>query len=131
VSWQIVVVEEMGNWLHELRRLDRDTLFSISAALDVLALRGPSLGRPLVDSVRGSKLANLKELRPGSAGSSEIRILFAFDPDRNAVILMGGDKSSDWKGWYDEAIPIAEQRYEEHRNSVEKKNKNDGKGKTR
>jgi hypothetical protein len=131
VSWRIVIVEAMRDWLHELRHTDRDTLLSITAALDVLAVRGPSLGRPLVDTVHGSKLANLKELRPGSAGSSEIRILFAFDPSRAAVLLVGGDKSSDWKGWYDEAIPVAEQRYEEHRNSVEKKNENDRKREAR
>jgi hypothetical protein len=131
VSWRIVIVEEMRYWLHELRRTDRDTLLSIAAAIDVLEAGGPSLGRPLVDTIRGSKLANLKELRPGSSGSSEVRILFIFDPDRAAVLLVGGDKSSDWEGWYDGAIPEAEQRYEDYRNSVEKKNENNGKREAR
>jgi hypothetical protein len=131
VSWEIVVIEEMRDWLHGLRRTDRGTLLLVSAAIDVLAMRGPSLGRPLVDTVHGSTLANLKELRPGSAGGSEIRILFAFDPNRRAVLLVGGDKSGNWKDWYDGAIPVAEQHYEEYLNSVENKSKKDRERKAR
>jgi len=56
----------------------------------------------------------LKELRPASAGSSEIRILFAFDPARHALLLVAGDKAGNWKRWYDLNIPIAEQRFRDH-----------------
>lgn len=73
---------------------------------------GPELGRPLADRIHGSKLHNLKELRPGSAGRSEVRILFVFDPRRNAVLLVAGDKSGKWTEWYRQAIPLAEARYE-------------------
>ena len=83
-------------------------------AIDLLAREGPRLGRPLVDRVKGSSLHNLKELRPASAGTSEIRILFAFDPVRRALLLVAGDKAGNWKGWYDLNIPIAEQRFREH-----------------
>ncbi|WP_205304368.1 type II toxin-antitoxin system RelE/ParE family toxin [Nonomuraea montanisoli] len=76
--------------------------------IDRLAEAGPSLGRPLVDKLEGSQAHNLKELRPGSAGRSEVRILFAFDPWRSAILLIGGDKSGDWSGWYRWAIPHAE-----------------------
>lgn len=114
MSWSVVIVDEVREWLHQLRREDRETLFSISAAIDVLELQGPALGRPLVDTVHGSQLSHLKELRPGSAGSSEVRILFAFDPARQAVLLVAGDKSGNWKGWYEDAIPIAEERYSAH-----------------
>jgi hypothetical protein len=72
------------------------------------------LGRPLVDTVRGSVLANLKELRPGSVGNTEIRLLFAFDPIRQAVLLVGGDKSGSWQTWYRTAIPEAEAAYADH-----------------
>jgi len=68
----------------------------------------------LVDSITHSSIRNLKELRPGSAGRSEIRILFAFDPWRSAILLTGGDKSGDWRGWYRKAIPRAEKLYEEY-----------------
>jgi hypothetical protein len=54
----------------------------------------------------------LKELRPGSAGSSEVRILFAFDPWRSSVLLVAGDKAGRWTEWYRQAIPRAEQLYE-------------------
>ncbi|BCJ42859.1 hypothetical protein GCM10010168_04010 [Actinoplanes ianthinogenes] len=53
----------------------------------------------------------MKELRPGSSGSSEVRILFAFDPWRSAILLIGGDKSGNWSGWYRQAIPAAEALY--------------------
>jgi hypothetical protein len=56
----------------------------------------------------------MKELRPGSTGGSEIRILFAFDPVRRAVLLVAGDKAGNWKGWYDINIPLADKRYDEH-----------------
>jgi hypothetical protein len=56
----------------------------------------------------------MKELRPGSTGSSEVRILFAFDPVRRAVLLVAGDKSGNWRGWYDTAIPLADDRHDAH-----------------
>lgn len=74
---------------------------------------GPGVGRPLVDTIKASRLANLKELRPGSAGSSEIRILFVFDPARRMLLLVAGDKAGSWRKWYETAIPLAEQRYEQ------------------
>jgi len=76
--------------------------------------KGPAEGRPLVDTVTASRVANMKELRPPSAGRSEVRILFAFDPWRSAVLLIAGDKSGRWKQWYQAAIPQAEQLYEDY-----------------
>jgi hypothetical protein len=64
-----------------------------------LGLVGPGLGRPLVDTIHGSAIVNLKELRVGSA-----RVLFVFDPWRACVLLVAGDKSGRWKQWYLEAI---------------------------
>ncbi|MBX3142671.1 MAG: type II toxin-antitoxin system RelE/ParE family toxin [Trueperaceae bacterium] len=62
--------------------------------------------------MKGSHLANLKELRPGSRSRSDVRILFAFDPSRQAILLAAGDKSGQWDKWYVEAIPIAEARFQ-------------------
>lgn len=104
---------EVRAWLHELRRTDPTTLRQISDALDLLALEGPTLGRPIVDRVKGSSLHHLKELRPGSTGASEIRILFAFDPGSNAVLLVAGDKAGNWRRWYPSAISLAEKRYDD------------------
>jgi hypothetical protein len=90
MTWKIIVVEPVRSWLHGLRRTDRATLLQIAAAIDALGEEGPGLGRPLVDRVKGSALANMKELRPGSSGATEVRLLFVFDPFRQAVFLVGG-----------------------------------------
>lgn len=82
---------------------------SVVAVIDLLEQDGPNLGRPLADRLKGSRIHNLKELRPSA---TSIRILFVFDPDRNAVLLVAGDKAGDWTGWYRTNIPLAEQRYE-------------------
>lgn len=65
-----------------------------------------------MDTLRGSKLAHLKELRLESVTRSEIRILFAFDPTRQVILLTAGDKAGRWKDWYVQHTPLAEQRYE-------------------
>jgi hypothetical protein len=84
---------------------------SIAIAVEALEERGPALGRPFVDTVKASRHANMKELRPHG---ETIRILFAFDPRRTAILLLGGDKRGRWKRWYEEMIPIADQLYEDH-----------------
>ena len=56
----------------------------------------------------------MKELRPPSSGTTEIRVLFAFDPRREAIFLVAGDKEGDWDGWYREAIPLADERFTQH-----------------
>jgi hypothetical protein len=61
-----------------------------------------------------SRLHHLKELRPASTGETEVRILFIFDPARQMVLLVAGDKSRNWRSWYEVAIPLAETRYTEH-----------------
>lgn len=65
------------------------------------------------DRIKGSSLHNLKELRPGSGGSTEIRIFFVFDLQRQAVLLVAGDKAGRWSEWYATSVPLAEQRYQE------------------
>lgn len=111
VVWEVVLLEPVEAWLMRIARDDPDTAKQVAAAFDLLRDRGPSLGRPFVDTLQGSSLANLKELRPGSRGRSELRLLFVFDPKRRAVVLVAGDKSTDWRGWYREAIRLAEHRY--------------------
>jgi hypothetical protein len=56
----------------------------------------------------------MKELRPGSSGRSELRILFAFDPGRSAIVLVAGDKAGSWIKWYRKNIPIADDRFDQH-----------------
>ena len=80
-----------------LTSLDQSSYEQVVAALELLAERGPQLGRPLVDTVVGSRHKNMKELRRGSSGRSELRVLFAFDPERQAILLVAGDKEGEGK----------------------------------
>jgi len=83
----------------------------VAQAVAALREEGPTLGRPLVDRLKAMKIHHLKELWPESKGRSEIRIIFAFDPTRSALLLLGGDKAGNWARWYRDNIPIAELPY--------------------
>lgn len=107
----VIDAELIEDWL---MTVDEVTYDLIGAAVDILAEQGPQLGRPLVDSVVASRHSNMKELRPGSSGRSEVRILFAFDPTRAAILLVAGDKQGQWERWYKVHIPIADDRYDGH-----------------
>lgn len=113
----VVDVELIEEWLNAS---DDNTYDQVMAALRVLASVGPALGRPLVDTIIGSRHNNMKELRPGSSGRSEVRILFAFDPTRRAILLLAGDKQGRWDKWYRKNIPVADDRYDEHLEGLRK-----------
>ena len=108
--WEIDV-ELIDDWL---KAVDEGTYDQVVAALKILTEQGPGLGRPLVDSIVGSRHKNMKELRPGSSGRSEVRILFAFDTKRRAILLLAGDKQGTWAKWYRKYIPVADDRYDGH-----------------
>ena len=114
-SWTVEFHPSCEVWADGLEQADAEALL---AAIRILRDAGPTLGRPLVDTITGSRHANMKELRPGSTGRTEIRVLFAFDLDRQAIFLVGGDKSADWKGWYKVNIPIADRRFDEHHDEI-------------
>jgi hypothetical protein len=107
-NWEVVFTPEAERWLKTLNPRDGKR---IRAAVKHLEQGGPSLGRPFVDSIKHSRHHNMKELRsPGL----NLRALFAFDPRRRAVVLVGGDKTNDWKGWYARNISRADQVYDRH-----------------
>jgi hypothetical protein len=95
-------------------RTELQTADLIEDAIDQLVAEGPALRRPLADRVKGSRYHNMKELRPPSSGTTEIRLLFAFDPRREAIFLVAGDKAGNWDGWYRKAIPLADERLARH-----------------
>ena len=111
MAWEIYLTTEVEQWLDRLLKDDGGTHALVVTAIELLAMSGPGLGRPLVDRVHGSSVHNMKELRPGSTGGSEVRILFVFDPWRSAILLVAGDKAGRWSQWYREAIPHAEHLY--------------------
>ncbi|MDQ1295914.1 MAG: hypothetical protein QG608_3801 [Actinomycetota bacterium] len=111
MEWEILLTGQVEDFLDDLYVMDRESHGLVNQAILRLEDRGPAEGRPLVDSITASRIPNMKELRPPSKGSSEIRILFVFDPWRAAILLVAGDKSGQWKRWYREAVPQAEELY--------------------
>jgi hypothetical protein len=107
VAWNVEYTNEFGEWFGGLGDAREDVI----AAVELLEDIGPTLGRPFVDTLKGSRYPNFKELRPQGGN---LRIIFAFDPRRSAILLIGGDKTGRWQSWYREVIPVAERLYEEY-----------------
>ena len=114
VEWEILLTAEVEAFLDALYESDRVSHRLVNQAILVLERNGPAEGRPLVDTITASRIANMKELRPPSGGRSEVRILLVFDPWRSAILLVAGDKSGQWDRWYRSAIPRAEQLYDDY-----------------
>lgn len=113
MAWEVEYTDQFGEWYDGLSATDQN---SVVVAVDLLQERGPGLGRPLVDTIKGSRHANMKELRPRGGN---LRVLFAFDPRRVAILLIGGDKANRWDDWYAEFVPIADRLYDEHLATIE------------
>lgn len=120
--WEIRLHPDVEAWFLELCQTDPITADLVAEAIDVLAEQGPALGRPLVDRLKGSLYHNMKELRPGSTGVTEVRMIFAFDPAREAIFLVAGDKSGQWQTWYSKAIPLADERFADHLAALKEEN---------
>ena len=108
MTWKVEYTDQFEAWWDELAV---DEQASIDAAVDALMREGPALGRPWVDTIHSSRHPNMKELRPRGGF---IRILFAFDPRRMAMLLIGGNKRSQWSTWYEQMVPVADRLYEDH-----------------
>ena len=114
MPWEVEFTDEFDEWFESLSEEEQE---DIGRAEGKLEEAGPSLGRPLVDTLEGSRHSNMKELRPSA---SNIRILFAFDPRRMAILLIGGDKTGRWKEFYEKMIPYADDLYDEHLEELRK-----------
>lgn len=110
MAWEIKATEQVKSWQESLGEEER---LSFIAAVDLLREGGPTLGRPIVERIHHSRYQNMKELRPRVAGKN-LRILFMFDPRRQAILLFGGNKAGQWNDWYKRAIAQAEQLYERY-----------------
>jgi hypothetical protein len=93
MRWKSERTHEFEEWWETLTELEQNEVFS---SIELLEETGPSTGRPSVDSVKGSRHSNLKELR----ATRTIRVFFAFDPRRVAILLIGGDKAGKTKRFY-------------------------------
>ena len=100
--------DEFDEWFEGLGEEAQE---DVALAVEKLEERGPALPRSLADTVEGYRQSNMKELGPLG---TNIRVLFAFDPRRMAILLVGGDKTDRWSEFYEEMIPVANDLYDEH-----------------
>jgi len=109
VTWIVEYTDEFGVWFNTLDERAQNRLF---AAVQRLEAQGPNLDFPHSSGLAGSRHAHMRELRV-QVGGRPIRVFFAFDPRRDAILLIGGDKTGD-KRFYERMIPIADQLYDAH-----------------
>ncbi|MYC22582.1 MAG: addiction module toxin RelE [Caldilineaceae bacterium SB0662_bin_25] len=108
-NWEVEFTNEFGEWWKEISLADQR---SIGAGVELLEERGPELGAPYTSSIRSSRHSHMRELRIQSGGRP-IRVFYAFDPRRAAILLIGGDKKGDDR-FYEKYVPIAYDLYDEH-----------------
>jgi hypothetical protein len=113
--WNVEITDEYLNWF---RMLDAGLQDALRTDIEILEKLGPSLGRPYVDSIKGSKHSNMKELRTMHA-RRHIRTFFAFDPRRTAILLIGGDKTGN-KSFYDRMIAVADRLFDHYLKEIKK-----------
>jgi hypothetical protein len=115
MEWEIEFTNEFEGWWNSLTADEQD---GVASSVNLLRITGPSLGRPHVDTLKGSRHTHMKELRT-QFGGRPLRTLFAFDPRRSAILLMGGDKTGDNR-FYEKMIPLADRLYDEHLEQLRK-----------
>src|SRR5688500_4485354 len=109
--WVVASTGEFDQWFATLEEQARVT---VAAKIELLEVFGPQLGRPHADTLKGSKHANMKELR-ADTGVAVLRVAFAFDPERSAILLIGGDKAGvNQKRFYKQLIKRADAIYDRH-----------------
>jgi hypothetical protein len=110
---EILTTPEFEGWYRSLGAELKDT---VGSAIARVAKEGPTLGRPRVDVIHGSRVRKLKEARVDRG----TRLLFAFDSNQNLVMLVGGNKTGKWNRWYPPMIRLAERVYLDHERSIGK-----------
>ena len=115
MNWQILFHDD---FVLEFKQFSRNVQKKMLARIKLLEKFGFQLGRPHVDTLKGSKYNNMKELR-FDADDGVWRIAFIFDPQRNAILLVGGDKSKfKEKRFYKQLIDKADFRYQQHLDNI-------------
>lgn len=121
MRWKTERTDEFEAWWATLTASERRQALS---SIEALERSGPGTGRPFADSVNGSQYPNMKELR----ANETIRIFFAFDPRRIAILLIGGDKAGKARRFYRQMVPKADKIYDKHLRRIAKGPFEDGKG---
>jgi hypothetical protein len=126
MTWTVLFHDEFEA---EFEALVEDLQDELLAHAKLLATFGPNLGRPTVDTLKGSRHSNMKELRFSWSGQVW-RVAFAFDPQRQAIVLVGGDKSgADQRKFYKRLLTLADARYDEHLRTLSQSTKESKNGK--
>lgn len=107
--WDVEFSDRFESWW---RGLDAPTQDAIARIIGLLEIEGPRLGFPYSSALRGSRVTHLRELRVQARGRP-LRVLYAFDPRRTAILLVAGDKAGDPR-WYERSIAQAEALYRDH-----------------
>ena len=115
MTWEVEYTDEFGRWWHGLSVTQQD---AVVARVELLTEHGPNLPYPYSSEIRGSRHGRMRELRVQSGGRP-IRIFYAFDPRRTAILLIGGDKTGDER-FYESYVPIADDLYAEHLEELRK-----------
>jgi hypothetical protein len=105
--WEIEYTNEFGSWWDEIGSQEQD---DVVAVVNLLAEKGANLAFPYSSGIVGSKYSQMRELRIQSSGKP-LRVFYAFDPRRTAILLIGGDKTGNNR-FYEKYIPIADRLYE-------------------
>jgi hypothetical protein len=113
VAWDVEVTDEFEQWWDTLDEGEREDVRSVVGLLEE---KGPTLPFPHSSGVTSSKHARMRELRIQHEGRP-YRVLYAFDPRRTAILLIGGDKTGNDR-WYEENVPLADQLYDQHLQEV-------------
>lgn len=121
MEWDVEVAAEFEEWWNAL---DADEQESVAACVELLEQRGPHLGFPYSSSIVGSRHGPLRELRIQHRGRP-YRVLYAFDPRRVAILLIGGEKTGNDR-WYEELVPLADDVYDAHLKSLRREESTDG-----
>lgn len=121
MSWNVEYTDEFEKWWGGLSEQEQ---VSLAASVELLEERGPSLGHPHSSGIHGSRHGHMRELRT-QHGGRPFRTLYAFDPRRMAILLIGGDKTGDNR-WYEVHVPIADRLYEEHLEQLRREGEIDG-----
>ncbi|MDQ2652701.1 MAG: type II toxin-antitoxin system RelE/ParE family toxin [Chloroflexota bacterium] len=121
MSWQVEYTDQFGDWWTELSDSEQS---DIDAYVQQLMKRGPALPYPYSSDIRGARHGHMRELRVQSGGKP-IRVFYAFDPRRAAILLIGGDKTGD-RRFYERMVPMADALYDEHLEALRTEEDHDG-----
>jgi hypothetical protein len=116
MMWEVETLDTFNKWWHTLTETEQD---DVTAVVELLGEKGPHLPFPYSSGIEGSKYPHMRELRIQSHGDP-VRVFYAFDPRRVAVLLIGGIKTGKGKRFYKKYIPKADRLYEQHLESLEK-----------